>query len=84
MRVDFKYKTGQRARDRVSGLTGIIDGIAIWLNGCVQYSIQAPMKKGATEKPSGYWIDEAQIVIIGEGINVEKKETGGPSSISHP
>jgi len=78
--VSFKYKLGAKVKDRVSGYKGIIDGRKQLLNGCLQYSVQAAViEKG--ELVSGWWIDEAQLELIGKGLNakpVKKSKTGGP------
>ena len=81
-RVNFKLSNGTEVKDEVSGGTGIINGSAIWLNGCVQYSVQPKIKKGETEMPTSWWIDEDQLTIVGEGVNIKQKETGGQSKRS--
>ena len=81
----MEIKLGQKARDRVTGLTGIINGKAIWLNGCVRWSIQPPVDKEGKVLES-YWIDEQQIEILDPVSIMDKKEekkvavkkTGGP------
>ncbi len=81
MEVDFKFSNGQKVKDLVTGMKGIIDCAALWLNGCKRYSVQPPMKKGETEKPESWWIDEQQLELIDEGLNkkIKPRNTGGPS-----
>ena len=80
-KVEFKFNNGQEVTDLVSGLTGIIDCSALWLNGCRRYSVQPKMKKGNTEKPESIWIDEETLKIVSDGIHKDIKptKTGGPS-----
>lgn len=81
--VTFKYENGLQVRDRVTGLSGIINARCEWLNGCLRYSVQPPAdQKEPNKMPEGWWIDEAQLEVVGEGLNskpVEMKRTGGPS-----
>lgn len=75
---------GVHVRDTVTGLKGIIDTRAEWLNGCLRYSVQPKMKKADKETPKSYWVDEAQLEQIGEGVRrADKPEqvarTGGPT-----
>lgn len=79
--VEYKYDLGSRLRDRVTGLTGIASGMHLYLNGCIQYTIDPPVKDN-TMPDSRYLIDEAQLEFVDEGINdkpIVKTPTGGPS-----
>lgn len=81
--VTFQYENGIEVRDRVSGVTGIINARCEWLNGCIRYSIQPKIdKKDPNKMPEGWWIDGAQLEVIGDGLNdkpVKVQRTGGPS-----
>lgn len=81
MKVEFKYPNGIEVKDTVSGFTGIIDCCALWLNGCVRYSVQPKMKKGEVKKPDSIWIDEETLIKVSDGVNekVKPSKTGGPS-----
>ena len=81
--IEFKYSLGIKVRDRVTLAEGIIDMRAEFLNGCIRYSVQPQTDKpNADKRPESYWIDEAQLEYVDEGINeekpVEKSKTGGP------
>ena len=78
----FKFKTGVEVKDKVSGVSGIINAASIWLNGCIQYSVQPKKEENKNTIPDSWWIDEQQIELIGDGINVKKASTGGPSTRS--
>lgn len=79
--VVFKFRLGDRVKDRVTGYKGIIDMRGQCLNGCVRYSIQAPVSEKDGAMPTGYWIDEAQLEFVDAGLNdnpVPQSPTGGP------
>lgn len=87
MKVEFKFTNGQEVRDKVSGISGIIDCVSMWLNGCKRYSIQPKVDaKDPSKKPESWWVDEQQIEFLSEGISkeVESEPTGGPSFRSDP
>ena len=78
MKVEFKFENGEEVKDVVSGFTGIIDCVSLWLNGCRRYSIQPKMKEGETSKPDSIWMDEESLVKISEGVkkNIKPSKTG--------
>ncbi len=84
MKVDFKFNNGVEVKDVVSGFTGIVDCVSLWLNGCRRYSVQPKMKKGETSKPDSIWVDEESLEQISDGVNKKLKssKTGGPYSKS--
>lgn len=67
---------GTRAKDRLTGFTGVIVGITQWLGGCVRYGIQAQKLKD--EKPVDVeWFDDHRVEPI--FVKKEKKgKIGGP------
>ena len=74
----WKFELGIEAKDMVTQLCGIIDARAEWLNGCLRYSIQPPIKSGERKAPDSFWIDEGQLRVVGEGFAQQPKRTGGP------
>lgn len=78
----FKHKLGLSAETRTTGLKGILMSRAQWLFGCNRYHIQPKVDKD-NKVPNGWWVDEDDIKILGDGIILEKKEgskLGGPMS----
>lgn len=71
---------GDKVKDKVSGLVGIVVTKLEHLNGCVQYAVTPPMKKGSTEMPS--WnIDEEQLELADKKtVKVKKSRDGGPTT----
>lgn len=73
-----EIKLGSKVRDMVTGVTGIAVARCEYLNGCVQYCLVPPAKKGATERPEGVYLDVGQLEVVGNGINIPQRPTGGP------
>jgi len=75
------HKLGNRARDKVTGFTGIITGHAKHLYGCDTYGLTPVVDKdGKIQDPS--WFDEGRLEILGGGITPadvrsEKNGAGG-------
>lgn len=71
-------RLGQKARDKVTGVEGIITGRIQYLYGCDQYCIVPPAKDGKVI--SGEWFDEGRVQVIGDGIapaEVQVEKPGG-------
>ena len=56
-------KFGKKARDKVTGLVGIITGKIVWMYGCNQYCVVPPVDKDG-KVVEGSWFDEGRIEII--------------------
>jgi len=73
-------KLGVKAKDKITGFTGIVTGKCSYLTGCDQYLV-APKSKG-NNKDESHWFDEARLKVIGKGIKPEdvttKEDPGGP------
>ena len=84
-KVEFKFDLGVRVEDITCEFKGIITQQTQCLNGCLQYTVTPKIKKDGGRQDS-WSIDEAQLVLIDEGVNkkVETKEpkraTGGPAT----
>lgn len=61
--MQSRVKLGQKVQDVTSGVTGIVEAITEWLNGCIRITIQPPMKKDGTV-PDRVTIDEPQLKIL--------------------
>lgn len=71
-------KLGDKVKDKISGLVGIVTSKQEFLNGCIQFSVMPPMKKGSEEMPS-WFVDESQLTKVSSGVNIKKKPVGGPT-----
>lgn len=77
-------KLGNKIRDKVSGVEGIAISRTEFLNGCIRFTMQPkPLKKDGTV-PNELWFDEKQLEIIGKGVEIEQRRTGGPTTSAPP
>jgi hypothetical protein len=75
----FKHTLGKKAKDKVTGLVGIITNRSECLYGCNRYLLQ-PSAGEDQKVPEAWWVDEDQIDVIGDGVTAFLKRTGGPMS----
>lgn len=77
-------KLGDRVKDKVSGLQGIVTGRAMWLNGCVQF-LMRPKALPDNKFPEGVWLDGVQLTIVQAGAVpfMGPKDTGGMEQREH-
>lgn len=57
---------GSKARDKITGFTGIVTGYVQYLTGCNQALVQPPAKDG--EYKDSWWIDEQRLERVGKTI----------------
>ena len=69
--MSFKHRNGLLARDRVTGLEGIIRYRVEYLTGCKQYGLQPKLDKDG-KLPDAVQFDENAIEIIGDGIVMDE------------
>jgi len=70
-------KLGQKVKDKVTGFTGIAIAKIEYLNGCIQFCVKPKIKAKDNKMSEGQYIDVEQLEVVGEGIRVESKPTGG-------
>jgi hypothetical protein len=78
----FKHELGMKAKDKITGFTGILTARCEFLTGCNRYCIQPTELKDGTPI-NGIYFDEAQIDIVCEGISatdVQGDQKGACSS----
>lgn len=71
---------GQKAKDKITGLEGVLVGRCQYLYGCTQYGIAPPAKDNKVGDT--YWFDEGRIQVLGSGISAQEVRTeipGGPN-----
>ena len=78
-------KFGKKARDKVTGLVGIITGKIVWMYGCNQYCIVPPVDKEG-KVVDGSWFDEGRIEIIEDAIEPKDVQVtrGGADNANMP
>lgn len=72
-------KLGNKVKDSVTGLEGIVTQKVEHLNGCVQFCVQPKKKTGTDGMPDGYFIDFQRLTVIGQGL---AKETAAVNAIT--
>lgn len=69
---------GDRAKDKITGLTGIVVAKTTWLHGCERITIQ-PEKLQGGKVPETATFDEAQIEVVKvAAAKGGRTDTGGP------
>ena len=63
-KLEYKYPTGIKVRDKYSGVEGIITMIAQRINGSIQYSVQPRAKEDSTYRPDPISVDEGSIEVL--------------------
>jgi len=68
---------GKKVKDRISGFEGIAMSRHEYLNGCIQWGIQAKVDKDGN-MPEIEHIDQEDLKITGVGVKKETKTTKPP------
>ena len=81
--VSRQIDLGLEVEDKITGFTGIAVSKVEYINGCIQFCVQPKMKtsdKGC--RPDIAYIDEGQLIVIGEGVDIKPNPTepGGEMS----
>lgn len=58
------FNTGDRVRDRLSGLEGTVIAITEYLYSCRRVCFQPDREDGATKIPDPVWVDEPQAELV--------------------
>lgn len=64
----MEIKLGQKVKDVVSGLEGIVTAKIEYLNGCIQFCVKPKASDKDTKFPEGDYIDVEQLKVIGKGL----------------
>lgn len=70
-------KLGDRAKDNISGFTGIVVALTEWLNGCLRITIQPQALHDGKPIPSECF-DAEQIEAVSAEPEIAASATGGP------
>jgi hypothetical protein len=65
--MEFIHELGKKAKDKISGMSGILTARCEFLTGCNRYCV-TPQELKDGRPIEGMYFDEAQIEIIGNGI----------------
>lgn len=76
----MSFKLGSKLRDMATGFTGIAVARIEYISGCIQYCILPSVKEDG-KYVDGVYIDEQRLEFVGDGLMIQTRPTGGPSSI---
>lgn len=83
--IKHKFDNGDRLKDKVTGLEGIVMVIAKYATGCLHYGIQTSQMKDG-EPIDWIWLDESRFELMEKRavvFNIEQRPSGpspvGPS-----
>ncbi len=78
----WKFKLGQKVRDKVTSYAGIIHGRTEWLYGCKRYTVQSQdLKDGKPIEAFGFDEDALELVEETKHTAAHKPaQTGGPET----
>ena len=62
--IEHKFNLGDKLKDNVTGLTGIVMVIAKYATGCLHYGIQAKIIKDNGTLPDWQWLDESRYTLV--------------------
>lgn len=71
-----QIKLGNKVKDSVSGLTGIVTSRIEYITGCVQFGVAQKVKADGT-LPDTVYIDESRLEVVDKGVAVDTVKTGG-------
>ena len=77
--MEHKFELGQKVKDVVTGLEGIVTSRTEYLTGCIHCGVQPQnLKDGKPQDPE--WIDQSRLIFVDEGIRpiYEVPNTSGP------
>jgi hypothetical protein len=79
-----QIQNGDTVKDKVTGFTGVVTGVAEYLTGCRQCCVQPAAKDG--EFKAAHWFDDDRLSIEPGTIrvNLDRKRDGGPQSNPAP
>jgi hypothetical protein len=80
MTTDFAYNNGDRARDRISRLQGIITSRADHLFGCNRYWVSPEEHKDGKVEGGG-WFDEDQLELLDARVIVPRVRVGAIAAV---
>jgi hypothetical protein len=71
-------KLGDKAKDMISGFTGIVTGEFNYLNGCVRLQLDPSKLDKDGKRQEGCIFDIEQLELVKAGVHKVKSPSGGP------
>ena len=61
----YEIELGSRVKDKVTGFSGIVVAVTIWLTGCVRYAVR-PEELREGKRIEDDWFDEIELDVVDE------------------
>lgn len=71
-------KLGDKAKDKISGFTGIVTGEYKYLNGCVRLQLDPDKLDKEGKVQEGKVFDQEQVVLVKAAVHAVARPSGGP------
>ena len=75
----FKFSPGSTVKEKVTGFSGVITGVAFYLTGCNSYLVTS-RSSNSNEEAKAVWYDEGRLSLIQENTisfsDVQTEENG--------
>ena len=78
----FLFELGVKAKDQITGFTGIVTARCQHLYGCNTYGVTPQAKKGTFQESQ--WFDEGRLTVAGVGIKPAKVKVEKPGAGGNP
>ncbi len=62
----YKFELGATVKDKITGFEGTATGVASYITGCDQYSVQPKLKDGAWVESK--WFDDNRLERVGDEV----------------
>lgn len=72
----FKFELGERVKDVITGMSGVIMARSNFITGCDQYGISPTKLKKDGSRPDWEYFDENRLVKTGIGIKLPEQKKG--------
>lgn len=72
----FKFELGERVKDCITGMTGVIMARSNFITGCDQYGICDTKLTKDGKRPDWEYFDENRLVKTGKGITLPTQTEG--------
>jgi len=69
---------GDRVKDPITGLTGIVTSVTTWLHGCIRIGVQPETAK-ESKVPDIQYFDQSQLVLVKAGVHTPMVLEVGPA-----
>lgn len=76
---DGRVQLGMRAKDKITGLSGIVVAITRWLNGCVRVTLQPEkLDSGKVRDSHTFDVEQVEVITAKTEHTTETRPSGGP------